>query len=136
MGFTCRWFVSLTRRTDIGERACKSVSCEISDSKELLNEQSGFQSPCIFPEKDLCSLDECVKYYNRKSGNLGRRLHGVDCCHPLVLFVESTSISISITGCVVRTSQDSLAIKKRSLCTAESAQRMRVIFRQTYFFPV
>jgi hypothetical protein len=56
--------------------------------------------------------DERVKYCNRKSGNLGRRLHGVDCFHPLVLFVEYTSISIMITGCVVRTSQDSLAIKK------------------------
>jgi hypothetical protein len=74
--------------------------------------------------------DECVKYCNRKSGNLGRRLHGVDCCHPLVLFVEPTSISISITGCVVRTSQDSLAIKKLSLCTVERTQHMRVIFKQ------
>ena len=73
--------------------------------------------------------DECVKYCNRKSGNLGRRLHGVDCCHPLVLFVESMSISISITVCAVRTSQESLATKKHSLCTAESAQHMRVIFR-------
>ena len=73
--------------------------------------------------------DECVRCCKRKSGNLGRRLHGADCCHPLVLFVESTSISISITGCVVRTNQESLAIKKRSLCTAESAQHMRTIFR-------
>ena len=78
--------------------------------------------------------DERVKYCNRKMGNLGRRLHGADCCHPLVLSVEFTSISISITGCVVRTSQDSLAIKKSSLCTAESAQHMRVIFRRTKFF--
>ena len=74
MGFSCRWLVSLTRGTDIGERACKSVNCKISMSKELQNKQSGHLYPCIFPEKDLCSLMS-VKYCNRKSGNLGRWLH-------------------------------------------------------------
>jgi hypothetical protein len=41
---------------DRHRRTSMQVSCEISDSKELLNEQSGFLSPCIFSEKDLCSL--------------------------------------------------------------------------------
>jgi hypothetical protein len=43
---------------DRHRRTSMQVSREISDSKELLNEQSGFLSSYIrvFPEKDLCLL--------------------------------------------------------------------------------
>jgi len=80
--------------------------------------------------------DERVKYCNRKSGNLGRRLHGADCCHPLVLFVEFTSISISITGCVVRTSQDSLAIKKKFFVHSGKRAAHARYFQENYIFPM
>ena len=63
--FSCTWLVSLRRGTDIEERACKSVSCDISGSKGLLNKQSGFLSPCIIPEKEWCLRRVCC---NLKAG--------------------------------------------------------------------
>jgi hypothetical protein len=68
VGFSHRWLVSATRRTDIRERACKAVSCgkSVMESQRVKSYRIGTAAsiPPVHTLRRICAYDEFAQYCN------------------------------------------------------------------------